>query len=45
MQESHRVLQENTRNRWNMEVVFQQEIVWVFSGGSLPEPARTSWLG
>jgi hypothetical protein len=32
MQESHRILQENTRNRWNMEAVFRPEIVRIFSG-------------
>jgi len=32
MQESHRILQENTGNRWNMEAVFRPEIVQIFSG-------------
>jgi hypothetical protein len=31
----HRILQENTGNRWNMEAVFRPEIVWIFSGGFL----------
>jgi hypothetical protein len=28
----HRILQENTANRWNMETVFRPEIVEIFSG-------------
>jgi hypothetical protein len=35
MRESHRILQENTGNRWNMEAVFRPEIVRIFSGGFL----------
>jgi hypothetical protein len=30
MRESHRILQENTGNRWNMEAVFRPEIVRIF---------------
>jgi hypothetical protein len=36
MRESHRILQESTRNRWNMEAVFRPEIFRIFSGGFLP---------
>jgi hypothetical protein len=32
---SHGILQENTRNRWNMEAVFRPEIVRIFFGGFL----------
>jgi hypothetical protein len=46
--ESHRILQENTGNRWSMEAVFRPEIVRIFSGGFLStscafrqEPAGT----
>jgi hypothetical protein len=35
MRESHRILQENTGNRWNVEAVFRPEIVQIFSGGFL----------
>ncbi len=28
----HRILQENTANRWTMEAVFQPEIIRIFSG-------------
>jgi hypothetical protein len=42
MQESHRILQENTGNRWNMEAVLRPEIVRIFSGGFLCFPAGTS---
>jgi hypothetical protein len=37
----HRILQENTGNRWNMEAVFRPGIVWIFSGGFLCFPAGT----
>jgi len=30
MRESHRILQESTGNRWNMEVLFCPEIFWIF---------------
>jgi len=47
MRESHRILQESTENRWNMEAVFRPKIVWIFPGGFLStscafrqEPAR-----
>ena len=36
MRKSHRILQENTRNRWNMEAVFRPEIDRTFSGGFQP---------
>ncbi len=36
MRESHRILQENAGNRWNMEAVFRPEIVRIFSGRLLP---------
>ncbi len=36
MRESHRILQESTGNRWNMEVVFRPEIFRTFSGEFLP---------
>jgi hypothetical protein len=36
MRESHRILQENTGNRRNMEAVFRPKIVWILSGGFLP---------
>jgi hypothetical protein len=52
MRKSHRILQENTGNRWNMEAVFRPEIVRIFpvdffqlpvlSGVSLPELVHTS---
>jgi hypothetical protein len=32
MRESHRILQESTRNQWNMEAVFRLEIFRIFSG-------------
>jgi hypothetical protein len=32
MRESHRILEENTGNRWNMEAVFRPGIVRIFSG-------------
>ncbi len=32
----HRILQENTGNRWNIEAVFWLEIFRIFSGGFLP---------
>jgi hypothetical protein len=35
MRESHRILQENTGNRWNMEAVFRPKIIRIFSGGFL----------
>ncbi len=35
MWESHRILQEKTGNRWNMEAVFRPELVRFFSGGFL----------
>jgi hypothetical protein len=36
MWESHRILKENTGNRWNMEVVFRPKMIQIFSGGFLP---------
>jgi hypothetical protein len=36
MRESHRILQENTGNRWNMETVFRPGIVRIFSSLFLP---------
>jgi hypothetical protein len=35
MRESHRILQENTGYRWNMEAVLRPEIARIFSGGFL----------
>jgi hypothetical protein len=31
-QESHRIMQENSENLWNMEAVFQPEFFGFFSG-------------
>jgi hypothetical protein len=31
MRQSQRILQQNTENRWNVEVVFRPEIVRIFS--------------
>ncbi len=39
----HRIQQENTENRWNMEAVFRPQIVRIFSDVFLPESGRTSW--
>jgi hypothetical protein len=36
MRESHWILQENTGNRWNIEVVFRPENFPIFFGGFLP---------
>jgi hypothetical protein len=41
MRESHRILQENTGNRWKMAAVFRSEIVRIFSGEFLCFPAGT----
>jgi hypothetical protein len=30
MRESHRIRQENTGNRWNMEAIFRSEMVRIF---------------
>jgi hypothetical protein len=38
MRESHRILQENTGYRWNMEAVFRTEIVWIFPVDSCQLP-------
>ncbi len=35
MWKNHRILRENTGNRWNMEAVVRPEIVRIFSGGFL----------
>ncbi len=50
MRESHRILKESTRNRWNMETVFRPEIFRIFFGGFLPtsfafrqEPGGKYW--
>ncbi len=36
MRESHRILQGNTGNRWNMEAVFRPGTVRIFSSRFLP---------
>ncbi len=36
MRESHRILKENTENRWNIEAVFRPKIAQIFSDGFLP---------
>jgi hypothetical protein len=39
MRESHRILQENTENTWNMEALFQSGISRIFSDDFQTDPA------
>jgi hypothetical protein len=34
----HQILQENSGNHWNMEVVFRLEIIWIFPVDSFQLP-------
>ncbi len=43
MRESHRILQENTGNTWNMQAVFRSGITRIFSEGILPESTGSYW--
>jgi hypothetical protein len=43
MQESHRILQENTGNTWNMEAVFWSGISRIFSDDFRKDPAEKQW--
>jgi hypothetical protein len=43
MRESHRILQENTGNCWNMEAVFRPEIFWIFPDNFLCFSEGTRW--
>jgi len=43
MLESHRILQGNTRNTWNMEAVFPPGILCNFSNNFLTDPAGKQW--
>ncbi len=43
MRESHRILQENTGNTWNMEAVFRLGISQIFSDDFGTDPAGKHW--
>ena len=43
MRESHRILQENTGNTWNMEAAFPPGIFRIFSDDFRTDPARKHW--
>jgi hypothetical protein len=43
MRESHRILQENTGNIWNMQAVFPPGIFRIFSDDFRKDPLRKHW--
>jgi hypothetical protein len=43
MRESHRILQENTGNTWNMEAVFRSGISRIFSDDFRTDPTGKHW--
>jgi hypothetical protein len=45
MRESHRILQESTRNRWNMEALFWPEIFRIFPVDTCPLPVLSGISG